>query len=72
MKKPIELTDGIKVYAKSMGKLFRVYAICDTDKEANEYMEKHEDAAVIAQDGAGRVYIACKYESVCRSSAVLD
>ena len=32
----------------SMGKRFRVRAICTTEDEANEYMEKHSDTSLIA------------------------
>lgn len=72
MKQPIEIENGIKLYCKSMGKVFRVYEICESDDEANAYMEKHDDAAVIACDTRGRVYLACKYSNVCRSSELID
>lgn len=31
-----------------MGKKFRIRAVADTVDEANEYMERHSDAALIA------------------------
>ena len=72
MKKPIELSDKMKLYVKSMGKVFRVYAICDNDDDANEYCKKHSDAGVIATDQQGRIYVACLYETVCKSNQLID
>lgn len=36
---------------RSMGKSFRILAIATTEDEANDYMRKHDEAAVIAQLG---------------------
>ena len=34
------------LYYRSMGKLFRVVAICDSDEEANQYLEKYNREAI--------------------------
>ena len=51
------------LWVYSMGKRFRVFAIADTDEEANKYCERHDRAAVIACWGP-LVIIANKYEGV--------
>ena len=71
MKKPMELPGAMRLYVKSMGKLFRVFAIAESTEDANDYCRKHSDAAVIAEE-SGRIYIACQYSSVCPSSAIPD
>jgi len=62
---------GCTFYAASMGKLFSVRYIADTDEEANQFMERNKDTGLIAQDNKGRLYIADLYGSVC-PSAVLE
>lgn len=37
-----------KLYVKSMGKIFPVRHIAQSDDEANEYMEKHDNCGVMA------------------------
>jgi hypothetical protein len=54
--KPTEI-----LYVYSMGRKFRVLAIFTTDAEANAYMVKHEEAAVIACYGE-LVILASKYD----------
>lgn len=49
------------VYIRSMGKLLRITAIATSDDEANEYMEKHDDAAMIAECGEF-IFMANKYD----------
>jgi hypothetical protein len=46
----------------SMGKAFRVTAIFTSDDEANAYMAKHDNDAVIACVG-GFVFLANKYDN---------
>ena len=46
---------------RSMGKVFRVTAIFHDDKEANAYMEKNPDEAVMACFGP-YILIANKYK----------
>lgn len=53
----------LQLYVRSMGKLFRVMAIFDTDAAANDYMEKHDEAAVIAQQG-DVIFLASKYAAL--------
>jgi hypothetical protein len=47
----------------SMGKRFRVRAIADTDAEANQYMERHSETALIACFGSFNI-IANQYEGI--------
>lgn len=51
-----------QVLLHSMGKRFRITAMFDSDSEANTYMEKHSEAAVIATFGPF-VFIADKYST---------
>ena len=50
-----------ELWIYSMGKRFKVRAISDTDAEANSFMERHNEAALIACFGPLCV-IANKYE----------
>lgn len=61
----------LQLYVRSMGKLFRVVAIFDTDGAANDYMAKHTTCAVVAVQG-DVVFLAEKYQTldVVVSSAV--
>jgi FPC/CPF motif-containing protein YcgG len=43
-----------------MGKRFQLMAVADNADEANQYMERHDDAAVIADFGP-LVFMANKY-----------
>ena len=63
---------GMKIYVKSMGKVFRITAICKTYKEANEIYRKYDEMAVIAEDKQGLVFVANKYASVCKSDKIID
>lgn len=54
---------GEQVWIFSMGKRFALTAITDNNAEANAYMEKHDNDAVIACFGS-LVFIANKYEAV--------
>ena len=67
----LENGTGCTFYAASMGKLFSVRYIADTDEEANQFMERNNDTGLTAQDNKGRLYIANLYGSVC-PSAVLE
>lgn len=40
-----------KLYYRSMGKIFRVRAICDTVDEANKFCEQHDSTGVIGELG---------------------
>lgn len=46
---------------RSMGKSLKIIAIATSDDEANDYMRKHDNAAVIAQFGPF-VLMADKYD----------
>jgi len=64
---------NIKLYCKSMGKIFRVTKVALNDQEANDYCTKHKDQGVIAVDNKnGLVYIAEFYSSKVPSSVLPD
>jgi hypothetical protein len=60
------------VYVKSMGKLFRVTAICKSDAEANQICERDSSQTVIASDCNGLVYLAGQYSAVCPSVLIQE
>ena len=63
----------MSIYMKSMGKLFKVTAICLDYKEANEICEKNREMAVIGVDNVhGLVYLAEQYSAICPSSVIQD
>jgi len=68
----MKLSDGVQVYCKSMGKVFRVTHIAKSDDEANEFMRKNKDTAVIAVDRSGLVYIAELYQMTIKSNTLPD
>lgn len=49
-----------EIWIHSMGKRFQLMAVADNADEANQYMERHDDAAVIADFGP-LVFMANKY-----------
>lgn len=55
----IEIDNHPPVYVKVMGKFYRVLAIGDDDKAANEYMDRVDHGAVVYVE-KGKVYIADK------------
>ncbi len=63
----MDLTDGVKVYCKSMGKVFRVRHIAKSEEEANDFCARHSDCGAIAEDKNGLVYIAELYALTIRS-----
>lgn len=54
------------LYYRSMGKFFRVVAICNNDKEANRYLEKQnrEAIGVIGVLGGHPVIAECNEEKI--------
>lgn len=68
----MRLTNGVKVYCKSMGKVFRVAHIAKTMDEANQFMENHRDTGMIAEDNNGLIYIAELYEMTIESDLLPD
>lgn len=62
----------MRIYVASMGKLFRVIAIARSDDEANKICERDKNAAVIACDKSGLVYLAEQYGAVCPSAILND
>jgi hypothetical protein len=52
-----------QLWVYSMGKRFRVRAITDSVDEANEFMERHSETALIACFGQFNVIANC-YEGV--------
>ena len=61
----------IDLYIKSMGKIFRVLAICKSDDEANEFCRKNNDCGVMAEQD-GLIFIAEFYSAICKSDRILD
>jgi hypothetical protein len=53
--------DSVMLYVRSMGKALRVTAIFDNEAQANKYMGKHDDAAVVAVSGR-LIFIADRYD----------
>jgi hypothetical protein len=51
------------LWVYSMGKRFRVRAISDTEDEAHQFMDRHDETALIACFGPFCI-IANKYEGV--------
>lgn len=68
----MRLTDDIKIYCKSMGKIFRVSHIAKTIEEANKFTESHTDTGVIAEDKNGLIYIAEIYSITVKSNLLPD
>ena len=59
----------MSLYCKSMGKLFKVTALCRTDAEANAIMERDDKQLVIACTKDGIVILAEQYSTKVPSSA---
>ena len=69
----MKMQNGLSLYAKSMGKIFRVRHIALTDAEANHYCKTHNDTGVIAEDTEKHlIFIADIYGSVCPSAILED
>jgi len=62
----------MRIYVASMGKLFRVTAICRSDAEANKILGRDRSQTVIASDSTGLVYLADQYGAVCPSKLLPD
>lgn len=56
-----KLKDTEKLYVRSMGKALRVTAIFTNDDDANRFMERNDDDAVVACF-AGIVLLAKKHD----------
>ena len=67
----LKLTNDLKLYCKSMGKVFKVTYIAKSDDEANEYMANHKDEGVIAE-GNGLIFIASFYSITVPSNLLPD
>ena len=68
----MRLSNGIQVYCKSMGKVFRVSHIAKDINEANEFMQKNRDSGIIAEDNSGLIYIAEFYGMTIKSNLLPD
>jgi len=69
----LKMSNGMKLYVKSMGKIFRVRYIARSDAEANNFTAKHPDTGVIAEDQrAGHIFIADLYANTVPSSVLPD
>lgn len=54
----LALENSVSLYAVSMGKVFRVRGICQSDAEANAVMERNRDIGLLAKDQNGLCYLA--------------
>lgn len=68
----MKLSNGIRLYACSMGKVFRVTHICRSSDEANKVMERTPNTALIAEDNTGLCYLANQYGSLAPSAILED
>jgi len=68
----MKISNGIKVYCKSMGKIFRVQHIAKSLDEANTFCKKHPDCGVIAEDKTGLIFIAETYALKINSDVLPD
>lgn len=53
-----EFSNNTTLYAKSMGQLYRVRAVCDSAAAANDYCEKNSAVGVLAESNAGIILVA--------------
>lgn len=59
------LGPGEQLYVRSMGKLLRVTAVFGSDDDANAYMAKHQDDAVLACIGPF-ILLANRFDRGCK------
>ena len=62
----------MRLYMASMGKLFRVTAVCHTTEQANGIMARDRSQVVIAEDCNGLIYLAEQYGAKCPSTLLDD
>jgi len=55
------LTNDLVLFTASMGKVFKVMAICHSMEEANQICSRRDDWGVIAEDKQGHVFLAELY-----------
>lgn len=68
----MKLSNGVKVYCKSMGQVFRIQHIAKNIGDANWFCRRHADCGVIAEDNQGLVYIAELMQLKVSSSTLPD
>ena len=61
----------VKLYCKSMGKVFPVTFVGKSADEVNEYCAKHKDEGVIAEEN-GIIYVASFYAVTVPSNSLPD
>lgn len=66
-----KFTSTEHVYIRSMGKLLRITAIATSDDEANSFMSKNDEAAVVADCG-GFVFMADRYDHGTKITDMLE
>ena len=65
------LSNDVKVYCKSMGKIFKITHIAKSVDDANKYMENHSMEGVIAENKkTGLIFIA-EFNAIKIPSSVL-
>ena len=67
-----KLGKNIHLYMASMGKIFRVMAVCADNNEANNFCAKNTNCGVIAADDNGLVYVAELYGKTIKSSPLIE
>jgi hypothetical protein len=65
-----QLTNDLMLFTASMGKVFKVMAICHSTEEANSLCGRHSDWGVIAEDKRGHVFLAELYGPKCPSEII--
>ena len=60
----------LRLYIETMGKLFRVGAICQSITDANHICETNKALSVIAEDTQNRIYLA-EIEPTCTTPTII-
>ena len=69
----MKITNNLKLYCKSMGKIFRVKFIAKDIEEANRFMLHHPDTGMIAEERkSGLIFIAELYQITVPSNTLPD
>lgn len=62
----------MSLYMASMGKIFRVAAVCTSNAQANKIMMQDTHQTVIAEDCNGLIYLANQYGHIAPSAILED
>lgn len=64
------MTNDLNLFTASMGKVFKVEAICHSTEEADEICSKRKNLGVISEDQHGHIFLAEIYGSKCPSEII--